>query len=268
MVPRAPCFLPGPSSIATPLAFRCATTSSGVLEVRKQRSSLPAASWSAVNHSTLSAPFGRTLIFWFPNTSEVRLALPAPGSNTLISMPRISAYHSAERATSLTLITRWSSALTLTGMASSLCRNWLAPASLAHRAWLVTTPSTSSSRTSKNGRCFDDFTPRRIGLGRDLGSGHVVVACRRRRRLSDTADPLPGRLSPGRGHRHHRAADRPAPVGKARPAIRGREQAWRRQQYRHRGCGERRARRLHRAAGQPRQFHQHLALHQSQVQLR
>src|SRR5579871_521613 len=32
-------------------------------------------------------------------------------------MPRIFEYHSAERATSLTLITRWSSALTLTGMA-------------------------------------------------------------------------------------------------------------------------------------------------------
>ena len=32
----------GPSSIATPLALRCATTWSGVLAVRKHRSSLPA----------------------------------------------------------------------------------------------------------------------------------------------------------------------------------------------------------------------------------
>ena len=61
--------------------------------------------WSAVNHSTLSASRGRTLIFWFPNISEVRGVLPGPGSNTLTSMPRIFRYHSAERATSATLIT-------------------------------------------------------------------------------------------------------------------------------------------------------------------
>ena len=46
---------PGLPRSQRPLAFRCATTSSGVLEVRKHRSSLPAVSWSAVNHSTLSA---------------------------------------------------------------------------------------------------------------------------------------------------------------------------------------------------------------------
>src|SRR6185312_6350071 len=115
-VPRAPCLATGPSSILTPLAFRWATTSSGVLDVRKHRSSLPAVSWSAVNHSTLSAPRGRTLIFWLPNTSEVRGVLPGPGSNTLTSMPRVFRYHSVERATSDTLITRWSSALTLTDM--------------------------------------------------------------------------------------------------------------------------------------------------------
>src|ERR1700730_2083652 len=104
-VPRAPCFLVGPSSIATPCASRCPTTSTGVLEVRKQRSSLPAISWSAVNHSTLSASRGRTLIFWLPNASEVRLGLPWPGSNTLISMPSTVWYHCAVRATSATLIT-------------------------------------------------------------------------------------------------------------------------------------------------------------------
>ena len=54
-MPRAPCFLLGPSSIATPFALRCETTSSGVLVVRKQRSSLPAASLSAVNPSTAAA---------------------------------------------------------------------------------------------------------------------------------------------------------------------------------------------------------------------
>ena len=40
--------------------------------------------------------------------------------------------------------------------------------------------------------------------------------------------------------RHHRAADRPMAIGAARPAIRHRESAGRRQQYRHRGgrqCG-------------------------------
>src|SRR3979411_2965506 len=104
--PRHPCLATGPSSIATPQALRCATTSAGAAEVRKHRSSLPAVSWSAVNHSTLSASRGRTLIFWLPKTSDVRGVLPVPGANTLTSMPRIFRYHSAERATSETLITR------------------------------------------------------------------------------------------------------------------------------------------------------------------
>src|SRR6201994_3207497 len=193
MVPRAPCFLPGPSSIATPLAFRCATTSSGVLEVRKQRSSLPAASWSAVNHSTLSAPFGRTLIFWFPNTSEVRLLLPSPGSNTLISMPRIFAYHWAERVTSLTLITRWSSALTLTGMASSLCRNWLAPIRLCVLRLACYNAPRHHFKNKQEREIFDDFTPRRIGPGCHVSSGPAFAARCCGRRLSHAADPLPGR---------------------------------------------------------------------------
>src|SRR3954464_13437264 len=37
-VPRAPCLATGPCSMATPQAFRCATTSCGVAEVRKHRS--------------------------------------------------------------------------------------------------------------------------------------------------------------------------------------------------------------------------------------
>ena len=43
------------------------------------------------------------------------------------------------------------------------------------------------------------------------------------------------RLCRRRRARHHRAVDRPMAVGAARPAIRHREPAGRRQQYRHRG---------------------------------
>ena len=57
------------------------------------------ATWSAVNHSNLSASRCRTLIFWLPNISEVRGFWPGPGLVTFTSMPRIFRYHSVARAT-------------------------------------------------------------------------------------------------------------------------------------------------------------------------
>ena len=86
--------------------------------------------------------------------------------------------------------------------------------------------------------------------------------------LSDAAGALGGRISARRRHRHHRAADRPAAVGEARPAIRDRKQARRRQQHRHRIGGQCRTGRLHGAAGQSGELHQRLALRQSEVQFR
>ena len=84
--------------------------------------------------------------------------------------------------------------------------------------------------------------------------------------LSDPAGEMGRRISAGRRDRHHRAADRPAAFGAARPAIRDREQARRRQQYRHRIGHQRRARWLHRAAGQSGELHQRHALRQPEIQ--
>src|SRR5580700_7080549 len=196
-MPRAPCLGPGPSSIATPHALRCATTSSGVLAVRKHRSSLPAVSWSAVNHSILSAPFGRTLIFWLPNTSEVRGALPSPGSNTLTSMPRMLRYHSAERATSVTLITRWSMALILTGMAHPFVA---AGAHWPQLALFVTTPGIVKTTTTRSGE-MHDLAPYRDRFDRPGQLGHRHEAQRGGAGLSDPAGALRGRFSTGRRHR-------------------------------------------------------------------
>ena len=64
--------------------------------------------------------------------------------------------------------------------------------------------------------------------------------CRAGRGLSDQAGQVGRRLSAGRHHRHPGAHHRPVAVGAARPAVRHREQAGRRQQYRDRGGGERR----------------------------
>src|SRR4051794_17938362 len=158
-------FATGPSSIATPQALRCATTSSGRAEVRKDRSSLPAVSWSAVNHSTLSAPRGRTLIFWLPNTSEVRGVLPGPGSNTLTSMPRILRYHSVDRATSDTLMTRWSRALTLTDMPYPFVGLATPVSHWPHLTLFVTTHAAFGSiepRLNRNGPGTESRPPRRV----------------------------------------------------------------------------------------------------------
>src|SRR5262245_788277 len=156
----------------TPFAFRCATTSSGVFDVRKHKSSLPAASWSAVNQSTLSASLGRTFIFWLPNTSEVRGGLPPPGSNTLISIPRIRAYHWAERATSLTLITRWSIALTFTGMDHPFIpmHGGRARATLSPMRPACYNARPCQFKNDENGDTKDVFTPRR---DRNGGNGPV-----------------------------------------------------------------------------------------------
>ena len=66
--------------------------------------------------------------------------------------------------------------------------------------------------------------------------------------------------------RHHRAPDRPMAVGAARPAIRHREPAGRRQQYRHRGGRACAAGRLHAPPGQSGERDQRDALRQAQFQ--
>ena len=116
------------------------------------------------------------------------------------------------------------------------------------------------------GRKFDAFTPHRDLPGRHGSFRHHLDRRRLGRGLSDPAGQMGRRISAGRRDRHHRAADRPAALGAARPAIRDREQARRRQQHRHRIGHQRRAGRLHRAAGQSRELHQRLALRQPEVQ--
>ena len=74
------------------------------------------------------------------------------------------------------------------------------------------------------------------------------------------------RLRPRRRDRHHRAPDRPMAVGAARPAIRHREPAGRRQQYRHRGGRERAAGRLHAPPGRRGERDQRDALREAQFQ--
>src|SRR5262249_30890292 len=154
--------------------------------------------------------------------------------------PRILAYHSAERATSVTLITRWSSAFTLTGMAYPFVARRAGVRHWQPRARVVTTRSLVASTTTKNWSICNDFTPPRAGPDRHRGFD-IRDRPRLRCGLSGASGAVPGRLSAGRRDRHPGAPDRPAPVGKARPAIRDRKQAGRRQQHRHRGRGERRA---------------------------
>src|ERR1700682_1378085 len=101
--------------------------------------------------------------------SDVRGVLPGPGSNTAISMPRIFWYHCAERATSATLITRWSSALTLIDMTYPFVA---ADAHLPHwpyHSLFVTTPpivnSTDTNRASDSGQGRNCMTSRRTAIG-------------------------------------------------------------------------------------------------------
>ena len=74
------------------------------------------------------------------------------------------------------------------------------------------------------------------------------------------------RLCGRRYGRHHRAPDRPMAVGAARPAIRHREPAGRRHQYRHRGGRACAAGRLHASRGRPVRRDQRDALRQAQFQ--
>ena len=92
-MPRAPCL--GSRALFDRDAMclqMCHHLVRGLAEVRKHEI-LAAGGLGglAVNHSTLSASRGRTLIFWLPNCNEVRGALPPPGSDTLTSMPNNSA---------------------------------------------------------------------------------------------------------------------------------------------------------------------------------
>ena len=73
-------------------------------------------------------------------------------------------------------------------------------------------------------------------------------------------------LPPGGADRHHRAPDRAMAVGAARPAIRHREPAGRRQQYRHRGGRACASGRLYAAAGRSDQRDQRDTLRQAQFQ--
>ena len=85
------------------------------------------------------------------------------------------------------------------------------------------------------------------------GRGRCRAADRLARRvgasLSGAAGALHRRLCRRWHGRHHRAPDRSMAVGAARPAIRHREPAGRRHQYRHRGGRESARRRLHAAPG-------------------
>jgi Tripartite tricarboxylate transporter family receptor len=115
---------------------------------------------------------------------------------------------------------------------------------------------------NKTGENDNAVTTRRDQNGSDR-SRHGVGGQSLCAGLSDTAGAVPGWLSARRRDRYSGEAHRPAAVGTARPAIRDREQAGRRQQHRHRGGDQFPARRLYRPPGQPGELHQHHALCQS-----
>ena len=81
------------------------------------------------------------------------------------------------------------------------------------------------------------------GRGRCRAPGRLAL--RLGANLSDAAGAHRRRLCRRRRDRHRRAPDRPMAVGASRPAIRHREQAGGRQQYRHRGGRECAAGRLY-----------------------
>ena len=123
------------------------------------------------------------------------------------------------------------------------------------------------------------LVPPASGGHRERRAPSISAACRRRRcrrqrgatrgraRLSDAAGAPDRRLYARRRDRHPGAPDRPMAVGAARPAIRHREPAGRRQQYRHRGGRACARRRLHAAPGRSGQRHQRHALRPAQFQL-
>ena len=102
------------------------------------------------------------------------------------------------------------------------------------------------------------------GRGRCRAAGRV--AHRVGASLSDAAGAHHRRLCRRRRDRHRRAPDGSMAVGAARPAIRHREPAGRRQQYRHRGGRARAAGRLHAPPGQFGERDQRDALRQAQFQ--
>ena len=103
------------------------------------------------------------------------------------------------------------------------------------------------------------------GRGRCRAAGRL--AHRAGASLSDAAGAHRRRLCRRRCDRHRRASDRPMAVGAARPAIRHREPAGRRRQYRHRGGRAMRRRMATRSCWSVRpQRDQRDALRQAQLQ--
>src|SRR6516164_7021199 len=106
-------------------------------------------------------------------------------------MPRMVRYQSAERATSATLITRWSRAVTLTGMAHPFvarCAHW------PQLNLFVTTRGIARQTTTISGE-MHDLAPYRHRFDRH---GHLGPRCEAQRRgagISDAAGALRGRLS-------------------------------------------------------------------------
>ena len=104
------------------------------------------------------------------------------------------------------------------------------------------------------------------GRGRRRAPGHNAGF--ERTKLSRATGTSACRLSARRHRRPHRAANRSMAVGTARSAIRDREPAWRRQQYRDRAGREGNTRRLHAAVGELGQRVEHGNLRQTQFQFR
>src|SRR5262245_37492222 len=112
---------------------------------------------------------------------------------------------------------------------------------------------TSSTRTNRRW-CLS---------GRCRAAGRIAHC--KRAGLSNAAGPHHGRLCRRRRDRHRRPDHGAMAVGAAGPAIRGREPAGGRYQYRHRGGGECRPRRPHAAHGEPDERGQRDALRQAQL---
>ena len=102
------------------------------------------------------------------------------------------------------------------------------------------------------------------GSGCSRAPGHVAL--RLGANLSVAAGAHHRRLCRRRPERHPRAPDRSVAVGAARPAIRHREPAGRRQQHRHRGGRARASGRLHAPPGRFAERDQCDALRQTQFQ--